>query len=205
MKTSIVLWFCVLTGLSSAQTMKTYKSADGAFRFKYSSILVDCSPLLTTGKAESPVMNACMSQGLICNDGGGDAETLACFAYPKDKLQDNSWLVAATFFVAEAAKLKTEKGCLQKSPNWMVTGTRTATISGVHFTVFEIGDNWLGGGQWGPIYRTFHRGKCYELGLQTAMSRGGDDEEITKKSTKQDTQDIDTKLKAALHSFEFVN
>lgn len=87
----------------------------------------------------------------------------------------------------------------------MVTGTRTATINGVHFGVFEIGDNWAGGGQWGPIYRAFHGGKCYELGLQTAMVRGGYDDEVMKKFTKQDAQDIDSTLKAALHSFEFVN
>jgi hypothetical protein len=111
---------------------------------------------------------------------------------------------AATFFVAEAPGQKTERACLQKSPNWMVTGTRTATIKGVHFGIFEIGDNWTGGGQWGPIYRTFHGGKCYELGLQTAMARGGYDDEVMKRFTKQDAQDVDTKLKEALHSFEFV-
>ena len=86
----------------------------------------------------------------------------------------------------------------------MVTGTRTATINGVHFGVFEIGDNWTSGGQWGPIYRAFHGGKCYELGLQTAMVRGGYDDEVMKRFAKQDAQDVDTKLKEALQSFEFV-
>jgi hypothetical protein len=85
----------------------------------------------------------------------------------------------------------------------MVTGSRTATINGVHYGVFEIGDNWAGGSQWGPIYRTFHGGKCYELGLQTAMARAYD-EEVMKKFTKQDAQDVDTKLKGALRSFEFI-
>jgi hypothetical protein len=204
MKTFIVFWFCMLAVLSPAQRLKTYKSPDGAFRFKYSEILIDCSPLLTQGKADSSVTDACMSQAPVCDDGGGDAKTIACFAYPKDKFQDKPTFIAATFFVARVPRLKSKQACLQKSPNWMVTGTRTATINGVHFGVFEIGDNWLGGGWRGPIYRAFHDGKCYELGLQTAMARGGYDDEVLKKFTKQDAQDVDTKLKAALHSFEFV-
>jgi hypothetical protein len=149
-------------------------------------------------------MDACMSQDRMCDDGGGDTKTIACFAYPKDKFQDKPTFIAATFFVAEAPGLKTEQACLQRSPNWMVTGTRKATINGVHFGVFEIGDNWTSGGQWGPIYRAFHGGKCYELGLQTAMVRGGYDDEVVKRFTKEDAQDVDGKLKEALHSFEFV-
>jgi hypothetical protein len=50
MKTAIVLWFCVLALLSPAQTLKTYESADAVFRFKYSGILIDCSPLLLKAK-----------------------------------------------------------------------------------------------------------------------------------------------------------
>jgi hypothetical protein len=193
----------MLALLSAAQTLKTYESADGTFRFKYSKILIDCSPLLTQGKADSSVMDACMSQGSVCDDGGGDAKTIACFAYPKDKFQDKPTFIAATFFVAEAPGLNTEQACLQKSPNWMVTGTRTATINGVHFRVFEIGDSWTSGSQGGPIYRVFHGGKCYELGLQTAMVNGGYDDEVMKKFTKQDAEDIHSKLKEVLHSFEF--
>jgi len=199
-----MLWFCMLAVFSPAQTLKTYESADGVFRFKYSKILIDCSPLLTQGRAETSVMDACMSQDPVCDDGGGDARTIACFAYPKEKFKDKPEFIAATFFVADVPGLKTERSCLQKSPNWMVTGSRTATIRGVHFTVFEIGDNWLGGGQWGPIYRTFHGGKCYELGLPTAISRRSDDDAVIKRFSKQDAQEVDAKLKQPLHSFEFV-
>jgi len=205
MKACIALWLCMLAVPSPAQTLKTYQSPDGVFRFKYARSLVDCSPLLTQGRADESVMDACMSQAPLCDDGGGGARTIACFAYPKEeKFRDkNPHFIAAAFFVAEVPDLKTEQSCLQKSPNWMVTGTRTATINGVHFGVFEIGDNWTSGGQWGPIYRIFH-GKCYELGLQTAMARGGYDDDAMKKINKQDMQDVDTKLKQALQSFEFV-
>jgi len=204
MKTSIALWFCMVAALSPAQRLKTYESADGAFRLKYSKILIDCSPLLSQGKAVSSVMDACSSRGAVCDDRGSDAKTIACFVYPKDKFQDKPTFIAAAFFVAKVPELKTEQACLQKSPNWMVTRTRSAAINGVRFAVFEIGDNWAGGGQWGPIYRGFHVGRCYELGLQTAMARGGYDDEVTKKFTKQDAQEIDSKLKEVLHSFEIV-
>ena len=51
MKVSTLLWFCMLALLSPAQTLKTYESADGTFHFKYSRILIDCSPLLTQGRS----------------------------------------------------------------------------------------------------------------------------------------------------------
>ena len=204
MKRLVVFWVCVFAIASSAQTLQTYTSADGVFRFKYSKILIDCTPVLTEGKAAPPVMDACTSQDPVCDDGGGDAKTIACFAYPKEKLHDKPTFIAATFFIEEVPGSKTEEICSQKSPNWMVTKTRTATIQGVRFRVFEIGDNWAGGGQWGPIYRTFHNGKCYKLGLQTAMARGGYDDEIIRRFSKQDAEEIETTLNHPLHSFEFV-
>lgn len=65
-------------------------------------------PLLTQGEADASVMDACMSQDPVCDEGGGDAKTIACFAYPKDKFQDKPTFIAAAFFVAEAPALKTE-------------------------------------------------------------------------------------------------
>jgi hypothetical protein len=191
---------------SAAQTLKTYQSADGVFRFHYSRILIDCSPLLATGKAEAAVMDACMSQGAICEDGAEGGKTIVCLGFPKDRFPDKTEFVAATFFVAEAPALKTEPACWKKSPDWLVTGTRTAVLHGVRFAVFDIADNWTGGGQSGPIYRTFHNGKCYELGQQTAMARrsGDDDGGAVQRFTPQDAQQVSDTMKAALRSFQFV-
>jgi membrane protease YdiL (CAAX protease family) len=46
---------------------------------------------------------------------------------------------------------------------WVINSKGTTTINHVAFKTFEIGDNWMSGGQSGPAYRTFHNGKCYEL------------------------------------------
>ena len=40
--------------------------------------------------------------------------------------------------------------------------------------------------------------------MDRATARGGYDDEVMREFTKHDAQNIDTKLKAAPHSFEFV-
>ena len=140
----------------------------------------------------------------ICGDGGDETtKTLACFAYPKDRFKDKPAFSAAAFFVAEVEESTTEKDCLQGSPNWNVNAIKTATINGVVFKVFEISDNWAGGGQSGPIYRTFHDNRCYELGVQNAIVRGGYDAETLEKFTKQDADQVRASLTQALNSFIF--
>jgi hypothetical protein len=105
-----------------------------------------------------------MSQGAICDGPGRGGNTMACFAYPNERFKDKPSFVAATFFVSEIQAAKTERICLKGSPNWFVINSKgTTTINHVAFKTFEIGDNWMSGGQSGPAYRTFHNGKCYEL------------------------------------------
>jgi hypothetical protein len=146
-----------------------------------------------------------MSQGGMCNGGGSQGRTLACFAYPKDRFRDKPTFVAAAFFVTGIDEATTEKLCLQGSQNWDETVTaKTSQVNGIRFKVFQIADNWLGGGQWGPVYRTFHDNKCYELGIQTAMERGGYDAGTIKKFTKEDNEEMQRRLKQALNSFTFL-
>jgi hypothetical protein len=83
-----------------------------------------------------------------------------------------------------------------------VAGSKT--INGVSFVVFNGGENnWLGGSQSGPIFRVFHDGRCFELGLQSAMEHGGYDAEVLKRFTKQDDDEVKGRLKQALDSFRF--
>lgn len=92
---------------SAQTTVKVFTSMDGAFGFKYSPILVDCTKPVQTRPTSSGVPkvfvgsppalsipDSCMSQGGMCND-GGQGRTLACFAYPKDKFRDKPTFVAA--------------------------------------------------------------------------------------------------------------
>jgi hypothetical protein len=206
----------------SAQTEpKIFASADGVFQFKVSPVLVDCTKLAPTEPESSgvpqvfvghpapmSVPKSCESQSDICSDGGNEGRLLACFAYPKDRFRDKPTFTAAAFFVAYIEQVTTEKACLQGSRNWdpaEMEKARVIKINGVAFKVFEItNNNWAGGSQWGPVYRTFHDNKCYELGLQTAMEHGGYDGKTIGKFTKQDTEEVQGRLKQALNSFMFL-
>jgi hypothetical protein len=203
-KILISLWLCAATIPLRAQTLKTFTSPDGLFRFKHSPILIDCTPVLFQANPGSSVRDACMSQGPVCHDASDHATTIACYGYPKQRFTRKPTFIAATFFVAEVAQAKTEKTCSQEPRSWVTTQSGTATIDGINFKAFAVSDNWAGGGRWGQIYRTFHRGKCYELGLETVMSRGGYDPEVVQRFTKRDQKEIETRMQQALHSFEFL-
>jgi hypothetical protein len=213
MKTLIV--FAVLglaiTG-SAQQSLKTFTSPNGLFRFQYSDVLVNCMPEQAPGNpikptiSEATVPDSCMSQGASCGGPGSEGRALACFAYPKERFEDKPHFVAATFFVSEILSAKTGKECLKGSPNWFVINSKpgTTTINRVTFETFEIGDNWTSGGQSGPAYRTFHNGKCYELGIQTVTSRAEYDPGTVKEFTEQDQSEVTGRLRQALDSFVFL-
>lgn len=207
MRILIALCLCGLSIPLLAQTSpRTFTSPDGIFQFKYSDVLVDCASL---GKPEdgtsSSVPEACISQGSICGM-GSEEKTVACFAYPNEAFKDKDVFVATTFYVSEIPSAKTEDVCLKGSPDWLVLNSKvvTTTINHVAFKTFEVGDNWMGGGQSGPAYRTFHKGQCYELGIQTVTSRAVDDPGTVKKFSKKDWSEVEGRLRQALNSFVFL-
>lgn len=107
--------------------------------------------------------------------------------------------VAAAFFVSEVESAKTQEEYARASPNWLLISPKGVTvINRVSFSTFEIGDNWLGGGQDGPVYRSFHSGKCYELGIQTVTSRAAYDPESHTNLKNQDLAEVDNRLKETL-------
>jgi len=219
MKTLIAFLVCGLEIAGSAQqSPKTFTSANGLFRFQYSDMLVNCMPQQTpssaiksgvsegTQPAVSSIAASCMSQGAICDGPGSEGSAMACFAYPKEQFKDKPHFVAASIFVSEIQSAKTENVCLQGSPNWFVISSKaeTTTINDVSFKTFEIGDNWAGGGQSGPAYRTFHNGKCYELGIQTVISRAEYDPGTVKEFTQKDRSEVEGRLRQALNSLVFL-
>jgi hypothetical protein len=147
-----------------------------------------------------------MSQGAICDGPGSEGSAMACFAYPKEIFKDKPLFVAATLFVSEIQLAKTEKVCLKGSPNWSVINSKVGTtmINDVTFKTFEIEDNWTSGGQSGPAYRTFHNGKCCELGIQTFISRAEYDPGTVKEFSKKDWSEVEGSLRRALNSFVFL-
>ena len=131
---------------------------------------------------------------------------MACFAYPSERFKDKPAFVAATFYVSEIESAKAQKECLEGSKNWFVINSKaaTTTINHVTFKTFEVGDNWTSGGQYGPAYRTFHTGKCYELGIQTVISRAEYDPGTVKQFTEHDRSEVEGRLRQALNSFVFL-
>jgi hypothetical protein len=219
MKMLITFLICGLAiGGSAQQSLKTFTSANGLFRFQYSDMLVNCMPQQTSSStiksgisegsqpAVSSSADSCMSQGSICGGMGSEESTAACFAYPKERFKDKPAFVAATFYVSEILSAKTEEVCLKGSPDWYVIKSEagTTTINHITFKAFEIGDNWTSGGQSGPAYRTFHSGKCYELGIQNVFSRAEYDPGAVKGFTKKDSSEVEGRLRQALNSFVFL-
>jgi len=202
MKIVIALWLCGLPIILPAQIQKTFTSPEALFRLHYSDFLVNC--MSRTGGSSYP--DSCQSQGAVCSAPGSDGITMACFAFPRERFRDNDQFVAATVFVAEIKSARNQKTCLKGSQNWFVisSGPKTTTINHVAFREFEVGDNWAGGGQSGPVYRTFHNGLCYELGIQEVISRAAYDPERDKPLTPEDRAEVQKPLAQVLNSFVFL-
>jgi len=171
-------------------TLQTFTSQDGVFQFKYSPVLVHCTPERTEeGHPGSWVpADACSSQDGICDDAGSSATTIACFAYSKDNFKDKPTFSAAAFFVAEVRPRTILRACLEGSQNWLIQGAQSARINSIDAKLFRISDAWTSGGQTGDIYRVLHDKKCYELGIQEAStSPGAYDPGTIKEFTKRDS------------------
>jgi hypothetical protein len=174
--------------LSAQTTTGIFVNPDGDFQFRYSTMLVDCMAARGDGGP------------------GSRGTSIACFAYPGDRFKHISDFGGAIFYVSEIQSAKTENICLKGSPDWYVisSNARTITINHVVFKTFTIGDNWMSGGQSGPAYRTFHSGKCYELGIQTFISRGAYDPGTIKPLTKKQWSSVNRRMKEPLNSFVFL-
>jgi hypothetical protein len=217
MKAFVIFLVCGLpTAELAQQSLKTFNSPDGVFRFQYSPVLISCAPTQAPGSsgtsgtsrtdqpASASISSSCISQGSICEGPGSEGNNLACLTYPAERFKDQPLLVGASFFVSEIDSAKTEKSCLKGSADWFVIAKKGATnINHIVFEEFEIGDNWAGGGQSGPVYRTFHNDKCYELGIQTVISRAAYDPQTDKPLTAQDRSAVERPLRQALRSFAF--
>ena len=202
MKIVIAFWLCGLPIILPAQIQKTFTSPAGLFRLRYSDFLVNCM----SRPEGSSYPDSCQSQGAVCSAPGSDGITMACFAFPKEKFRANHQFVAATVFVAEIKSAQNQKACLKGSQNWFVISSEPKTITINHVTLreFEVGDNWAGGGQSGPVYRTFHNGVCYELGIQEVLSRAAYDPERDKPLTHENRAEVQKPLAQVLNSFVFL-
>lgn len=213
MKIFVMLLVCglAIAGLAQ-QSLKTFASPNGVFRFQYPDMLVNCASGQTTDTTEKSarlerehsLSGSCVTRATICNSSESDGKSLACFAYPKEKFKDKPHFIAAAFSVSEVPSTKTKAECVAGSPNWSVTDSKPhpVTINGASYEVFEIEDDWAGGGQTGSVYRIFHNERCYELAIQVAISRAEYDPAV-KEFSKQDRAQVEDGLRQALNSFVF--
>jgi hypothetical protein len=212
--TIAICLFCVALA-GHAQTTKVFTSPDATFRFEYGDVLENCTPQPTTttptpsasgsGSTQAPsVPRSCMVQGEACDGPGSGGTTKACFAYPNEKYE-GSQFVAASFYVSEIDSDKTKAACVKGSHDWSVIKPGTITsINHITFEKFEIGDNWTSGGQYGPAYRTFHNGRCYEIGIQIFISRAVYDDGPAKNLAKEQWSEIERSLNEPLDTFVFL-
>jgi hypothetical protein len=188
--------------------LKTFLNNE--FTFQYASLLASCQKKeFETGDGYSWEPNSCNAYFPVCDDQGSQGgTTLACIAYPKEKFQDAPTFEAAAFSVASVEGTHSEKDCLGGSPDWAVDPRQiggNVTINGAKFKAFEVGDAGMSQSLGGQVYRTFHTGRCLQLAIRWAMaSEGAFDEDSINKFTKEDADEVRSRLEQARDSFRFV-
>lgn len=164
---------------SHAEALKTFTAPDGAFSFRYSNDLIHCEHKMQGfGEDYYWTPDICTAYEPTCDelaDPFHGQTSIACFAYPKNKFTDTEAFEAATFSVEVVAEQTTAKSCLA-GPN--LKGPRgegldvdklgTTRINGVSFARFELGEAGMNQGVDVKLYRTFHKRKCYQLGIDEA-------------------------------------
>jgi hypothetical protein len=172
-------WFVFTPALSSAgshaKALKTFTAPDGAFSFRYSNELIHCEQKRQGfGEDYYWTPDICTAYHPTCdglaNPGGHGQTSIACFAYPKNRFTDTQAFEAATFSVEVVDEHSTAKSCLA-GPVWEgldVDKHGTTRINGVSFARFELGEGGMNQGVDVKLYRTFHNGKCYQLGIDEA-------------------------------------
>ncbi len=209
MKSSVValLLFSVSTGPLAQTPAQVMTSSSGEFRFEYYPPLVRC--------ARSPAQSAdggawlpdASCQTAVCEDQDSpSASTDACLAYAGDEFSGKVAFGAAAFFVAEVQTAVTENVCLQGEPGWTHQSGGTSRIAAEPAAQFRSEERWMMHYRESVIYRVFHRGKCYELGIQRVHnSTGPYDPGTFKEFTPQDEATVQHRLGQALQTFRFLN
>jgi hypothetical protein len=176
---------------SRSQAPNTFTSSDGTFRFQYSDSLVACPSA------------SCNAYFPMCNPEGSN--TIACFAYDKNRMKDYPKFEAARFSVAEIADAASQDGCLSVEHGWKYENPgklRTTTIHGATFTIIDFSEGGMGNGLEATAYRRFYGGKCYQLTVRIATVSPASISELKFKEKK--LMDVREHLGQALNSFRFM-
>ncbi len=174
--------------------METFTSPDGSFAFRYPDWLVNC-------KTETNNLS-CNAYMPICS--GLDESSLACIAYPREKVPEQQTFGGAAFVVAIENDAHDEKACLQipDLPPASWSHPHTKKINGVKFWVIHTGGVATGNTIDQQVYRTFHNGVCYELGINLS---GVNPMQYDPPYPKYyDVEKVQSPLRQVLESFRFL-
>jgi hypothetical protein len=83
-------------------------------------------------------------------------------------------------------------------------GRSGVKIQGAAFAAFEFGEAGMSQGAGGHIYRTFHGGQCYELGINEATASAQTFDPPARELTKGDWLQIEGGPEQARASFRFL-
>jgi hypothetical protein len=198
---ALTICYVLSPRLLSAQAItRIFTDPDGAFSFRYSNQLIDCEQKPQQSK------QACVAFAGVCDQLIGEEEnqtSKACFAYPRNKFTDSPTFASATFSVEVVDHDATKNSCLGGPPE-DADKHGTAIIHGVSFAVFETGEGGMNQGTFVEVYRTFHGGKCYQLGIDTAGSADGVFDPPVKELSDSDWREINGTLEQARKSFRFL-
>ncbi len=177
---------------------RVYTSADGTFHFQYAQTLVRCN-----ANPNGQTDDSCASYIPVCTESAFDpSDTVVCIAYPAGSLKKNTNFSAAAFAVSVIKEAPNEGACLSFSLGDAENSSSTAKINGVEFKLTETDGGGMGHLMEGYVYRAFHDGRCYELGIRTSYTNIGMYDPGTVKEFNHGS--VHSALKAVLESFEFL-
>jgi len=181
-----------------------FTAPDGMFTFRYSSLLIHCQQKAqgTGGGYHWIPAENCAAYHPVCDaEAGEDNTAIACFAYPRSKFTDTGAFEAATFSVEMVNQVATEQDCMSGPEDQIFVKRPRARINGVSFAVFAFGEAGMNQSVGGHVYRTFHRGKCYQMGINVATANVDPPD---RKLTRADWVEVNRCLGQARDSFQFL-
>jgi hypothetical protein len=208
---SVLLLVALAAGMRAqspqpAHALKTFTSPDGVFQFNYSDTLIVCQQQKQEwgGYAWVPSAN-CVAYHAVCDGLTPEKyEGLACLAYPRNQHTDAPAFEAATFSVEILEKVATAKTCTAKPDVDTFTSQPPIDIHGISFVALKYEEAGMNQSVSGNVYRTFHSGKCYQLGINRATANAQVFDPPAREMTKRDWADVNRVLQRARDSFRFL-
>jgi hypothetical protein len=197
----------ISAGLLAQAPVQVFTSPQGDFRFAYSPPLVRCARNATQPSDGGAWLPESWCRNDVCQDQALPSDsTVACLAYAGDEYSKKVAFGAGAFFVAEVEKAATEKLCLQGDAGWTRQSIGISKFTDEPSAQFRTTDRWMMHSRDSVIDRVFHRGTCYEIGIQRVHNNTepydpGSFEEFT----ARDEATVQHRLRQALQSFRFLN